>query len=266
MIYNKITYVPGNGDMVCEGYDLDKANIMGVLFDAVTLTQAVDCALAQMRARKKGYVVTPNPEIVYQAMEDKPFCDLINHASLVLADGIGVIYAAKILGEKLPCRVPGIDFAGMLMHRMAQEKMTLFLLGAKPGVAEQAAENLKKKYPGLIITGTKDGYFKNDSEAVAAVNAAGGADAMFVCLGAPKQERFMSKYQKDMNVTLCCGLGGSLDVFAGTVQRAPDIFIKLGLEWFYRLCKEPKRIGRMMKLPLFMLLVIRKKLFGGKTK
>ena len=241
---------------------MNKANIMGVYFDAVTLTQAVDRAIEQIKAGKKGYVVTPNPEIVYQAMEDAGFCELVNQASLVLPDGIGVIYASKILGDKLPGKVAGIDFASMLMHRMAQEKMRLFLLGAKPGVADQAAEKLKKKYSGLIISGTRDGYFKNDSEAVAAVNTAGGADVMFVCLGAPKQEYFMSKYQKKLNVTLCCGLGGSLDVFASTVQRAPDIFIKLGLEWFYRLCKEPKRIGRMMKLPLFMLLVIRKKLFG----
>ncbi|MGM9612772.1 MAG: WecB/TagA/CpsF family glycosyltransferase [Butyricicoccus sp.] len=241
---------------------MNKANIMGVWFDAVTLTQAVDRAVAQIKAGKKGYVVTPNPEIVYAAMEDESFRERVNNASLVLPDGIGIIYAAKILGEKLPGKVAGIDFAAMLMHRMAQEKMRLFLLGAKPGIAEQAAENLKKKYPGLIISGTRDGYFKNDSEAVAAVNAAGGADVMFVCLGAPKQEQFMAKHQEEMHVTLCCGLGGSLDVFAGTVQRAPDLFIKLGLEWFYRLCKEPSRIGRMMKLPLFMLLVIRKKLFG----
>lgn len=241
---------------------VNKANIMGVCFDAVTLTQAADRAMEQIRAGKKGYVVTPNPEIVYQAMEDAQFCEIVNQASLVLPDGIGVIYASKILGERLPGKVAGIDFAAQLCHRMAQQKMRLFLLGAKPGVADQAAESLKKKYPGLIIAGTRDGYFKNDSEAVHEVNAAGGADVLFVCLGAPKQERFMAKYQNELNVTLCCGLGGSLDVFAGTVQRAPDIFIRLGLEWFYRLCKEPRRIGRMMKLPLFMLLVIRKKLFG----
>ena len=243
---------------------MDRVDIMGVGFDAVTLTQAADRAIEQIRAGKKGYVVTPNPEIVYEAMENAEFRRLVNRASLVLPDGVGVIYASKILGKKLPGKVAGIDFAATLMHRMAQEKMRLFLLGAKPGVAEKAAENLRKRYPGLTITGTKDGYFKNDSEAVAAVNAAGGADVMFVCLGAPKQEIFMDKHQQELNVTLCCGLGGSLDIFAGTVQRAPDLFIKLGLEWFYRLLKEPKRIGRMMRLPLFILLVIKKKLFGGK--
>ena len=245
---------------------LSKANIMGVGFDAVTLKEAVDRAMAQLKEGRKGYVVTPNPEIVYLAMEDKSYCELVNGASLVLPDGIGIIYAAKILGEKLCGKVAGIDFASSLMHAMAQNGMRLFLLGAKPGVAEQAAKNLTQKYPGLIITGTRDGYFKDDSEAVDVVNAAGGADVLFVCLGAPKQERFIKAHLDEMNVTLCCGLGGSLDVFAGTVQRAPDIFIKLGLEWFYRLLKEPSRIGRMMKLPKFLLLVIKERLFGGRKK
>ena len=169
---------------------------MGVGFDAVNLTEAVDMAIKQIKDGKKGYVVTPNPEIVYQAMENSEFCTLVNNASLVLPDGIGIIYAAKILGEKLKGRVPGIDFASLLMHRMAKENMRLFLLGAKPEIADIAAENLKKKYKGLVIAGTKDGYFKDDMGAVEAVNAAGGADVMFVCLGAPKQEKFMSKYKK----------------------------------------------------------------------
>ena len=152
------------------------------------------------------------------------------------------------------------------MYRMSQEGMRLFLLGAKPGVAEQAAINLQKKYPGLIIAGTQDGYFQDEQQAVDAVKAAGGADVMFTCLGAPKQERFMAGHLDELPVTLSCGLGGSLDVFAGTVQRAPEIFIRLNLEWFYRLCKQPSRIGRMMKLPLFLLIVIKTRLFGGKKK
>lgn len=234
---------------------------MGVEFDTFDLTQAVDCAMSFIKEEKKGYVVTPNPEIVYQAMKNDEFRNLVNNASLVLPDGIGIIYAAKILGENLNGRVAGIDFASSLMQEMAERKMRLFLLGAKPWVAEKAAQNIKNKYSGIIISGTKDGYFKNDEEAINAINSS-GADVLFVCLGALKQEKFMNKYKDRLNVTLSCGLGGSLDVFAGNVKRAPDIFIKLGLEWFYRLCKEPKRIGRMMKLPLFMLLVIRKKIFG----
>lgn len=240
------------------------ANILGVSFDNLTLKEAVDAAMEQIRAGRKGYVVTPNPEIVYAALEDPVFRDIVNRASLVLPDGIGVIYAARILGEPLSAKVAGIDFADALMYQMSQEGMRLFLLGAKPGVAAQAADNLRQKYPGLIITGVKDGYFKDDQEAIDAVRAAGGADVMFTCLGAPKQEKFMSGHMNELPVTLSCGLGGSLDVFAGTVQRAPDLFIKLGLEWFYRLLKQPSRIGRMMKLPLFLCIVIKTRLFGGK--
>ena len=241
------------------------AKILGVDFHDVTLTTAVDAAMAQIRAHRKGYIVTPNSEIVYVAQDDTAFRDILNRATLVLPDGIGVIYAAKILGEKLSGKVAGCDFAEALVYSMSKEGMRMFLLGAKPGVADQAAANLQKKYPGLVIAGTRDGYFKDDQEAIDAVNAV-GADVLFVCLGAPKQERFMAGHMDELNVTLSCGLGGSLDVFAGTVQRAPEIFIKLGLEWFYRLLKEPKRIGRMMSLPKFMLRVIHVKLFGkGKS-
>lgn len=240
---------------------METAKILGVNFHNVTLTTAVDTAAAQIRAHKKGYVVTPNSEIVYAAQEDTALRDILNRASLVLPDGIGVVYAARILGEKLSGKVAGCDFAEALVYRMSQEGMRLFLLGAKPGVAEMAAANLTKKYPGLVVSGTRDGYFKTDQEAIDAVNAA-GADVLFVCLGAGKQERFMAGHMDELNVTLSCGLGGSLDVFAGTVQRAPAIFIKLGLEWFYRLIKEPYRIGRMMSLPKFMLRVLRVRIFG----
>lgn len=245
---------------------METANILGVSFHNLTLTEAVDAAIAQIRAGKKGYVVTPNPEIVYAALHDPVFRDVVNRASLVLPDGIGVVYAARILGQPLHGKLPGIDFADALMYRMSQEGMRLFLLGAKPGIAARAAENLQKKYPGLVIAGTRDGYFQEDQEAIDAVKAAGGADVMFTCLGAPKQEYFMASHMHELPVTLSCGLGGSLDVFAGTVQRAPEIFIRLGLEWFYRLLKQPSRIGRMMKLPLFMLIVIKTRLFGGKNK
>mgnify|MGYP002071524732 CR=1 FL=1 len=242
------------------------ADIMGVRFHAVTLNEAVDYAMNRIHTKKKGYIVTPNPEIVYLTLDDPAFRSLVNGAALVLPDGIGIIYAAKILGQALFGRVTGIDFADLLMHRMAQEQMRLFLLGAKPGVAEMAAEQLQKKHPGLIIAGCRDGYFKDAQEAADAVNAAGGAEAVFVCLGAPKQEYFMAEWMDKLDATLLCGLGGSLDVFAGTVKRAPAIFSKLGLEWLYRLCKEPWRFRRMLKLPLFLLLAIKTRLLPSEKE
>lgn len=243
---------------------VETANILGVDFSAVTLPQAVEMAIERMESRKKGYVVTPNSEIVYLCRSEPDLTDLLNSAALVLPDGIGVVYAAKLLKKKLYGKVAGVDFAEALMERMARTSKSVFFLGAKPGVAEQAAKKLQEKYPGLIVKGCRDGYFGNEADAIAAINAAGGADLALICLGAPKQERFMARHQDAIDATLLCGLGGSLDVFAGTVQRAPDIFIKLGLEWFYRLCKEPKRIGRMMSLPKFMLVVLKTKFFGGK--
>ena len=242
------------------------ADIMGVRFHAVTLNEAVDYALNRIHMKKKGYIVTPNPEIVYLTLDDPAFRSLINGAALVLPDGIGIIYAAKILGKALFGRVTGIDFADLLMHRLAQEGLRLFLLGAKPGVAELAAENLQKKHPGLIISGCKDGYFQDSQEAVDAINAAGGAEVVFVCLGAPKQEHFMAEQLDKLDASLLCGLGGSLDVFAGTVKRAPAIFSKLGLEWFYRLYKEPWRFRRMLKLPLFLLLAVKKRFSIGQKE
>ena len=242
------------------------ASILGVHFHAVTMEQAVSFAMSRLRARQKGYVVTPNPEIVDLCRRDSVYMGIVNHAALVLPDGVGIIYAAKILGEELYGKVAGVEFAEHLVAAMAKEQMRLYLLGAKPGVAEQAGKNLCEKYPGLVIAGTHDGYFTDPQEAVDAVNSCGGGDVVFVCLGAPKQEKFMAENMDELHATLLCGLGGSLDIFAGVAKRAPDIFIKLGLEWFYRLLKQPSRIGRMMKLPKFLLIVIRERLFGGKGK
>ena len=228
-----------------------KIDVMGVSFDDLTMDEAVGRGLELARGEGFGYVVTPNPELVMMARKDPDYAERLAGASLTLADGVGVIYAAKILGRPLKGRVPGVDFAGNLMAEMAQQGLKLFLLGAKPGVAEQAAENLKEKYPGLVICGTHDGYFQEDEPVVEEIRAS-GADVLFVCLGAPKQENWMAQNGPRTGVHLAIGLGGSLDVFAGTVKRAPKGWQKLGLEWLYRLIKEPKRIGRMAKLPLFL--------------
>ena len=147
--------------------------------------------------------------------------------------------------------MPGIDFASNLMKRMAEGGKRLFLLGAAPGVAEQAAVNLQAAYPGLVVCGVHDGYFKEDGPVVRAVREA-HADVVFVCLGAPKQEKWIAANGEAAGARLYIGLGGSLDVFAGKVERAPEKFQKLGLEWLYRLMKQPSRIGRMAKLPLFL--------------
>lgn len=236
-----------------------RIEVMGVRFDSLTLEEAVIRAKALMAERRAAYVVTPNPEIVMTCWENAEALEAVRNADLVLPDGVGVVYGAKILGTPLKNKLPGIDFAAALMAQMAQTGGRVFLLGAKPGVAEKAGENLTGQFPGLVICGTHDGYFEDGAPIIRAVNEA-AADLLLVCLGAPKQELWMRRNAAKLRVGLMAGLGGSLDVFAGTTKRAPVFFQKLGLEWFYRLIKEPWRLQRIMKLPKFLFACIGKRL------
>lgn len=247
---------------IIKDVDTLKTDILGVQFDNITMEEAV-LAGAKLAAKEEGfyYVVTPNPEIVNLARQNEGYRDIINKASLVLPDGIGVLYAGKILKRPLKERVPGIDFAERLTEKLADEGRRLYLLGAKPGVAETAARNLIEKYPGLIVCGTKDGYFKDSAEAAADIRQK-RADVVFVCLGAPKQERWISEFGSQSGAKLMLGLGGALDVFSGEVRRAPEGFQKLGLEWLYRLLCQPSRLGRVAKLPLFLLSALGHRLKG----
>ena len=228
-----------------------RTDILGVGFDDLTMEEAVAKGAALVEAEGFHYAVTPNPEFLLTAKKDEPFRQVLHKADLVLADGIGVVYSAKILGRPLKGKVPGIDFAQRLLVWMAKHGKRLFLLGAKPGVAELAAANLKAAYPGLIVCGTHDGYFKEDAPVVEAIRQS-AADVVFVCLGAPKQELWMAQHGPETGARLMIGLGGALDVFAGVVERAPEVYQKLGLEWLHRLIKEPQRFGRMVKLPLVL--------------
>ena len=241
-----------------------RVNILGVDFDNYTMDEALDAGMALLEQPGPHYVVTPNPEIVEICRENEAARRAVGGAALVIPDGIGVMYGAKILGTPLKQRLPGIEFAQGLMARMARQGKSLYLLGAKPGVAEQAAERLRKDYPGLVIAGTHDGYFQDDGPVTDAIRAS-GADVVFVCLGAPKQELWMEKNGAATGARLLLGLGGALDVFAGVVQRAPAIFCKLGLEWLYRLLKQPSRIGRMARLPLFLIHAVQSRGKGGQA-
>ncbi len=235
-----------------------RVDVLGVGFDNLTLDEAVARGMELVCREGTHYVVTPNPEIVEVCRENPAARDAVNGADLVLPDGVGVVKGAAMLGTPLKEKTPGIEFAAGLMGKMAQQGKSLYLLGAKPGVAELAGQRLTQRYPGLRIAGTHDGYFKEDGPVVEAIRQS-GADVVFVCLGAPKQELWMAKNGSATGAHLLCGLGGSLDVFAGVVARAPKFWSDHGLEWFYRLCKEPCRIGRMMKLPLFLVHVKQEK-------
>ena len=237
--------------------------VKGVGFDRVDMAGAVERSRELLTLPGGHYVVTPNPEIVWLARKRPDLAAALNGADLVIPDGIGIIYAARILGTPLKERVPGIELTEALLHAASQEGLPVYLLGAKSGVAERAAEKLKERCPGLNVVGCGDGYFKEDGPVLARIRAS-GARLVLVCLGFPRQELWMAGHRDEVGQALMLGVGGSMDVFAGDVQRAPEAWCRAGLEWLYRLLKQPSRIGRMLKLPLFLLSVVWERIVHGK--
>ena len=250
-----------------------KVNVRGVYFDKVTMKSALETAVSLLERDGFDSIFTPNSEIVQLCIDDKNLYKVINSASLIIPDGIGVVFASKILGRPLPEKVAGCDLSKKILEYAAAHGKKVFLFGSAPArdglpsVAELAAVKMKEMFPSLIICGTRDGYFKpEETPAVLDEINRSGADILFVCLGAPKQEKWIYDNREKLTCSLALGLGGSLDVYAGTVKRAPDLFIKLNLEWFYRLLKQPTRIGRMMNLPRFLFGTLFYKLSGKDKK
>ncbi len=244
---------------------MKKVEILGLNFADTNLSGAREFVFDRLERETTTMVVTANAEFGKLALEDEKIRDLYNGADLLVADGAGVVLAAKILGKTLQGKVAGVDLAAEVANTAAEKALPLFLLGGKPGIAEAAAENLQKKYPGLLIAGTADGYFSSDGERAPLIKNS-GAKIVFVCLGSPKQEYFIKNNYSLFDGMLLIGLGGSLDVFAGVSKRAPDFFVKCNLEWFYRLIKQPSRLGRMMKLPAYEFEAVKAKLFKKKGK
>ena len=238
-----------------------KIDVMCLKFDSMTMDEALSRAEALLRGEKAAYVVTPNAEIAYEALHDGQLREMLNGADLMLPDGAGVVLASKLLRTPVKQKVAGVDFAAGLLGILERNGQSLYLLGGKTGIGELAAQKMLEAHPQLRIAGIADGYFQDEAPVIAKINAS-GADALFVCLGAPKQERFMVQHQQELHVHLMAGLGGSLDAFAGTVQRAPAWMIRLNLEWLYRLIREPKRFRRMLRLPKYLWAVMLKRIRG----
>ena len=238
-----------------------KIDVMGLKFDSMTMDEALSRAEALLRGDKAAYVVTPNAEIAYEALHDVQLREMLNGADLMLPDGAGVVLASKLLRTPVKQKVAGVDFAAGLLGILERNGQSLYLLGGKTGIGELAAQKMLEAHPQLRIAGIADGYFQDEAPVIAKINAS-GADALFVCLGAPKQERFMVQHLQELHVHLMAGLGGSLDAFAGTVQRAPAWMIRLNLEWLYRLIREPKRFRRMLRLPKYLWAVMLKRIRG----
>lgn len=230
---------------------MDKCKVLGIEYNNVTIGQAAKEIYDIACKKNGGYVVTPNAEIAESCFKSAELKKAVEGADYILPDGAGVVLASKICGQPLVARAAGFDVSKELISHLAHDGKRLYLLGAKPGTAEEAAKKIVEKYPGVVISGIHHGYFKDDDEIIPEINAA-KPDVLFVALGSPRQELFMYNNRAKINA-LMLGIGGSLDVYAGFVNRAPEFFIKLNLEWLYRLMKQPWRLGRMMKLPKYVL-------------
>ena len=234
-----------------------KINILGVAFDALTLGEAEERADALLCSGAGGYIVTANPEIVLRCREDAAYAAAVNGAKLVLADGVGDLCAARILGTPLPGRVAGADLVPRLLSRLAERGGSVFLYGARPGVAERAGESLQSACPGLRIAGTENGYISDETALLEALERE-KPDLLLLGLGAPRQELWMAE-NRQRTPAVMIGVGGLLDVFAGDIPRAPEAWQRLGLEWLYRLLREPRRFKRVIRLPKILLLALRER-------
>jgi N-acetylglucosaminyldiphosphoundecaprenol N-acetyl-beta-D-mannosaminyltransferase len=212
--------------------------------------------LELVNAHRYAQVVTLGAEMAMLARRDLSYRDLINAADLVVPDTIGVVYAARLLGCRMRERVPGIELVERLCEECARLGLPIFLLGGAVDVADRAAAALQTRYPGLSIAGTQHGYFEDrDGAAIASRIASSGARLLLVALGFPRQEFWVRDHAAGLGALTCIGVGGSFDVISGRTARAPEVARRLGLEWLYRLVREPRRLGRQLALPQFAWLV-----------
>ncbi len=214
--------------------------------------------LSSLLCTQRGVrVFTPNAVMLYTASQDPKLHRLLRGAHVLLPDGSGMVLASRLVGEPLPCRLTGIDMAEWLLAFAERQGLRVFFLGGKPGVAEEAARRMRQRHPGLCVAGTLHGYCSDASAAAGAI-AKAAPDLLFVCMGFPTQEQWITDHISELpSVRMALGLGGTLDVWAGRVCRAPRHWQCMGLEWLWRTAREPRRLGTALMLPRFLWQVLR---------
>ena len=234
-----------------------KIDLLGARVDAIGMDESIERVAGMIRRGRPHWLLTMNPEYLYRAQFAKELLELADRADMVTPDGAGIAWACRVAGHPAPERVTGIDLMLRLAERAAVEGWRVYLLGAAPGVAEEAAGRLCQNCPGLPVVGFHHGYFSEDEEkAVVTQIRKAGTDLLFVALGAPRQEKWIDKYLEETGAKVAMGVGGSFDVVAGRVQRAPRWVRDLRLEWLYRLLSQPSRWRRQVVLPLFAWMII----------
>jgi N-acetylglucosaminyldiphosphoundecaprenol N-acetyl-beta-D-mannosaminyltransferase len=221
-----------------------RVNFLGILLDPYTLAEAVELATAAMRARKRLQHGDVNVAKFVSLKKDPELRGFIAESDMVCADGMGIVWGCRLMGLSVPERVAGIDLMTGVIEVCAREGFRPYFLGARPEVLEKAIAELRRRYPSIAIAGWRNGYFQPEDEAkIVADVQASGADCLFVGITSPMKERFLKRYRDALNVPVQLGVGGSFDVMAGVIRRAPHWIQKLGLEWLFRFAQEPRRLG-----------------------
>lgn len=238
---------------------MDKVKILGVEIDRVTMEESIQWIHQAIKEKQPQHIITGNPEMVMTAQENETFFQIMNQADLVVPDGIGLILASRyFLKEEFPERVTGFDLSTRLFSEAQKHNYSIYLLGGAPGVPEKARENLIATYPNLKIAGVHHGYINDENrEQVIEEIANLQSQILLVGMGAPRQEYFIAENKERLGVPISIGIGGSIDIWAGIKERAPEAWQKMHLEWFYRLVKEPQRFFRMLSLPKFVIHTVR---------
>ena len=236
--------------------ELPRVRILGKPVHLVNMEEAVAYLRQQVSGGGKQFVLAMNPEKIMKAREDAELSRIIEKkATLLIADGVGLVYAGKVRGLSPIPRVTGVGLFEALAAAAAEDGSSVYLYGAAEPVVTKAAEVLRQRYPGLKIAGIQNGYEKDNELVVAGIKKA-RPDYLFVALGSPGQEKWIAGNLNALPVKVAMGVGGTFDVLAGNVKRAPEWAQKYGLEWLCRLVKQPTRAGRMLNLPKFLWLVL----------
>ena len=235
---------------------MDSIDILGCRLDLLDQDEATEAILRYAREGDVAQVVTLGTEMVVYAQHDDAFRAVVNASALSLCDTVGVLAVARRRGAALRERVTGVDLMEKLCQRAAKEGLPVYLFGGAEGVAADAAAILECSFPGLIVAGTRNGFFTSEEEpAIVEGIRSSGARIIFVGLGSPRQEMWLARNLRATGCGAGIGIGGSFDVISGRVKRAPMIWRELHLEWLYRLIREPRRVRRQLALPYFVWLV-----------
>ena len=242
---------------------IERVEILGIKVDAVTMAQAVERVTNLICAGKPSIVATANAEMLLRATHDDELKKILNAADLVVPDGAGTVWAAHHLGKFMPERVAGFDLVQELMKIAPAKSWKFFLFGSAPGIADKAKLKAETLYPGIKIVGTRNGYFTADDEPeIISQIKNSRADILLAALGVPKQEKWLFAHMNDLKIPVSIGVGGTFDVMAGVVKRAPLWMQKARLEWLFRAMLQPSRAGRLLALPKFVWKVHKQKVNG----